>query len=137
MGKKKMSSKSFKRAAWPGIAVMLAAGIGGTAAANIFSQSLDTYIGRGERKVTETNIPAESTNYYTQMFTDTNAENGSVSYGASVARKITDEGEVLLKNNGVLPLARDPLSPPSGIVLSILFMEEPVPVMWIAPKTIS
>lgn len=80
----------------------------------MFSQSLDTYVGRGARKVSETNLPAGAADYYEQRFSDTSAENGSVAYGASVTHQITDEGEVLLKNNGVLPLAEGSAVTPFG-----------------------
>lgn len=113
-GKKRMSTRTFRRIGCAAIAVMLAIAIGGTIAANIFSQSLDTYVGRGRRIVTETHIPAEKANYYTRLFADTSAENGSVAYAAEIAHRITDEGEVLMKNNGVLPLAKGTKVTPLG-----------------------
>ncbi|MBR2809817.1 MAG: glycoside hydrolase family 3 protein [Solobacterium sp.] len=112
--KKRMNNKTFRTISCAAIALMTAVGVGGTAAANVFSQSLDTYIGRGERKVTETDIPAENAIYYDQQFTDTNAVDGSVAFGASKARTITDEGEVLMKNNGILPLAKGTHVTPLG-----------------------
>lgn len=112
--KRKLSYKKFRRNGIVAIALLLVVAIAATTACNIFSQSLDTYVGRGERKVSSGNIPAENANYYTQLFANTSAENGSVSYGAEVAHRITDEGEVLMKNNGVLPLAKGAKVTPLG-----------------------
>lgn len=114
MAKEKLSAKAFRRNGIIAIALLLVVALVVTIGCNIFSQSLDTYLGRGARKVSETNISADAANYYEQRFSDTSAENGSVGYGAEVTHKITDEGEVLLKNNGILPLAEGTKVTPFG-----------------------
>lgn len=113
--KKRLSVKAFRRNGTIAIALILVFAIAVTTACNVFSQSLDTYVGRGERRVASAvNIDPDSTNYYTQLFADTNSETGSVGYGLEVSRKITDEGEVLMKNNGLLPLAQGSTVTPFG-----------------------
>ena len=54
--KLKMSGKKFRRIWASVIAVVVVFAIGATIACNVFSQSLDTYVGRGARKVTESNM---------------------------------------------------------------------------------
>ena len=51
MGKKKLSNKAFLAIMVPALAVGAGLIIGGNVAANYWSQSLDTYLGRGERLV--------------------------------------------------------------------------------------
>lgn len=105
--KKKMSTKKF-RVVWSCIlAFLLILMTALNVAANVFHQSLDTYLGRGERIVKDNKALAEEISFYDQKFKDTDSETGSVSQGLKVAKDITDEGEVLLKNKGVLPLAKD------------------------------
>ena len=104
--KLKMSGRTFRRIWIPILAVIVIIAMGLNIAANIFADSLDTYLGRGERKVAENaGLTAEDAAYYEQKYADTNAENGSVANGLKVSKRITDEGEVLMKNDGTLPLS--------------------------------
>ena len=103
--KLKMSGKTFRRIWIPILAVIVIIAMGLNIAANIFADSLDTYLGRGERKVAENaGLTAEDATYYEQKYADTNSEDGSVANGLEVSKRITDEGEVLMKNDGTLPL---------------------------------
>ncbi len=114
-GKKKMSSKKFIAIMAPIMAVLLVIALAASIAMPLLSSTMDTYLGRGER-YTETIEGAENwdSKYYDQKFTDTSSTTGSVSYGLQVAKRITDEGEVLLKNNGLLPIAKGTKVTPFG-----------------------
>lgn len=109
----KMSNKSFRAITISSIAVVAVVCIGATVTANVFSSSLDTYVGRGERVVnSNTDAAGWDAEFYDQKFADTNPVDGSVANGLTVAKRITDEGLVLLKNDGVLPLTADaPVTP--------------------------
>ena len=86
------------------MAVLLVLAIALSVAANIPSvQSIAfTYLGRGEA----TTVPLEGTedwdtNYYSPKFS---TKEEAVENGENVTRELSEEGFVLLKNNGVLPL---------------------------------
>ena len=113
--KKKMSSKKFIAITAPIMAVLLIVAIAASIAMPLLSSTMDTYLGRGKRYTVQIE-GAENwdTKYYDQKFTDTSSTTGSVSYGLQVAKKITDEGEVLLKNNGLLPLEKGAKVTPFG-----------------------
>lgn len=111
----KMSNSKFRKIFISIVTVVFILCTSVTVIANIFAASLDTYVGRGERH-TATPEGAENwdSDYYKQLFTSTSAEDGSVAYGAGVNKKITDEGIVLMKNNGALPLANGTKVTPFG-----------------------
>ena len=113
--KKKMSSKKFTAIMASIMAVLLIVAIAASIAMPLLSSTMDTYLGRGKRYTVQID-GAENwdTKYYDQNFSDTSSTTGSVSYGLQVAKKITDEGEVLLKNNGLLPLAKGTKVTPFG-----------------------
>ena len=114
-GKKKMSSKKFIAIMAPIMAVLLVIALAASIAMPLLSSTMDTYLGRGARyTVTIDGAENWDSKYYDQKFTDTSSTTGSVSYGLQVAKKITDEGEVLLKNNGLLPIAKGTKVTPFG-----------------------
>lgn len=110
-----MSNSAFRRVAIPAVALTTVLAVGVTITANTFSTSLDTYVGKGERIVqTTAGVENWDSEYYDQQFADTSATDGSVANGAKVSKQITDEGLVLLKNDGVLPLASGSAVTPFG-----------------------
>lgn len=116
MAKQKMSNKKFLAILIPILFVLLALIIALTAVANVFKGALDTYLGRGERKVTQIE-GAENwdKNYYDSKYSSSKGENGSQSGAAKTAKKIADEGIVLLKNTGAtLPLKKNSGVAPFG-----------------------
>ncbi|MBQ2069654.1 MAG: glycoside hydrolase family 3 C-terminal domain-containing protein [Bacilli bacterium] len=116
MGKKKLSNKAFLAIMVPALAVGAGLIIGGNVAANYWSQSLDTYLGRGERLVSNPEGSENwDVNYYEKVCPQALGENGSLLRAAKVTKKITDEGIVLLKNSGqTLPLAKNSNVVPFG-----------------------
>jgi beta-glucosidase len=119
--KLKMNAKKFNTIWTVILCLVLAIAIAVTYAMNFFSVTMETQLGRGERVET---VPEGAelldTNFYDTEVADLDA----VTDAAALA--IAEEGEVLLKNNGVLPLAAQ--SPLLATVTSALFTAAPVPV---------
>lgn len=113
--KKKMNNRKFRKVFIPIITVMILLSTVVTVGTNYFSNSLDTYLGRGER-IVDTIESSEDWDleFYNQGFTNTSAKDGSVANGNTVNKTITDEGIVLMKNNGVLPLEENSKVSPFG-----------------------
>ena len=106
---KKMSNKKFLAIMVPILAVCLVLVIVANVAAGYFAQSLDTYLGKGERVVMNLKGTEKwDTDYYQKACPQALGEDGSLLAAARVTKKITDEGIVLLKNkDNVLPLAKN------------------------------
>ena len=106
--KQKMSNFKFRAILIPIIAFFLVLIIGVTCAAEFFAPSLDTYLGRGDRVVVGGgDYSEEDTDYYGQKFPRSQQGKIDASYAAyQVAEELSDEGEVLLKNDGTLPLQK-------------------------------
>ena len=98
--KLKMSNRVFRRIMIPIMAIFTALICVANFCANYYSMTLDTYVGRGER-ITSTSDNIESAEYYTQKYETTEESRAA---GAEVTKSIADEGIVLMKNDGVLPL---------------------------------
>ena len=115
MAKLKMNQKKFIAIWAPVLCVTVGVLIAATSVMNYYSAALDTYLGRGEKKVVNSGNSSEwDLNYYNSLYGSTAGENGSQLSAAKVAKQISDEGTVLLKNNGVLPLAKDSEVAPFG-----------------------
>jgi beta-glucosidase len=107
--KKKMSNKKFLAIMIPILAVCTALVIAANVAAGYFAQSLDTYLGKGERVVVKLEGTEKwDTDYYQKACPQALGDDGSLMAAARVTKKITDEGIVLLKNkDNTLPLAKN------------------------------
>ena len=115
MSKLKMSNKKFMVIWIPVLCFLTALMIVATTLMNYYSSALDTYLGRGNKVVENPEgVDAWDTNYYKTSFSTTSGENGSQIGAAKVAKQIADEGIVLMKNNGVLPLKRNSEVAPFG-----------------------
>jgi beta-glucosidase len=113
--KQKMSNKKFTAILSAVMAILVIVALVASIVMPLLSSTMDTYLGRGERYTVQVGSASGwDTKYYDQRFTDTNNVTGSVAYGLQVSKQITDEGEVLLKNNGVLPLAQGSKVTPFG-----------------------
>lgn len=110
--KKRMRTKKMWIVFAPIIIVLVVTCIVATAVMNYFSASLDTYLGRGTRKVHNVEGTENWDLDYYEKENDTGVKSRDA--GFKVSEKITDEGIVLLKNDGVLPLAKTAAVTPMG-----------------------
>lgn len=108
--KLKMSLVKFRAITIPIMAVFLVLALVVTLVTDYFTPSLDTFLGKGARSAhNPAGTSGWDTNYYN--FTSTNQED-ALRLSAIVAEQIGDEGIVLLKNDGLLPLSSDePVTP--------------------------
>ena len=94
-----------------GVALM----VGLTIAGEYWNDVLDTYVNRGDKVITNVEgVEDWDTDYYEEKYSSTTGESGSQLAAAKVAEEISDEGTVLLKNNGVLPLQKNSSVAPFG-----------------------
>lgn len=105
-----------KRIIWTIVAAVIALAFAAIdIAANIYKNSLDTYLNHGSTVIRKkTKLGENDAKFYKQKFKNTSSKNGSVAYGLKVAKKLTDEGEVLLKNDGIFPLVKGTSVTPLG-----------------------
>lgn len=114
--KTKMSNKKFNCIMIPIMCICaIIAGVG-TPIANYFAVSLDNYLGRGELVYEgNSNIKESDLDYYNQTYETSSDGKVDASYAAAeLSEKISDEGEVLLKNDGTLPLKKGEKVTPFG-----------------------
>ena len=111
----KKNNKAFFAVCSVIVAVLLVVALAASIVMPLLSSTMNTYLGRGDRYTVQIEGAENwNTKYYDQKYTDTDSETGSVSYGLQVSKLITDEGEVLLKNDGLLPIAKGTKVTPFG-----------------------
>jgi beta-glucosidase len=123
----KMSNRKFRSILIPIIGITAVTMAALTVAANTYSAALDLNFGRGQRHVsTLDGLTTSDTEYYTPLFPNnksglgdasdpiTMAENDSRNNAAKHALAAAREGVTLLKNDGVLPLAKKSSITPFG-----------------------
>lgn len=110
--KLKMNNKKFVRIWAIVLAVLLVLDITATILMNFFSLSMEIFLGRGEMVTT---VPDEASEWDTEYYT-ADYENGDelTEISQSAALQIAEEGEVLFKNNRVLPLEKGSSVTPFG-----------------------
>ena len=124
---KKMSNEKFRIILLPIIAIVIILAIVLSVAADIYSASLDMVLGRGTRHIVNVdNVSAEATEYYKAKYPNPQAgtlqnadpptaiEEQSRNEAAKTALRVAEEGITLLKNDGVLPLAKNSKVTPFG-----------------------
>ncbi|MBQ2070551.1 MAG: glycoside hydrolase family 3 C-terminal domain-containing protein [Bacilli bacterium] len=110
-----MSNFKYRVIFGPVAAVLVGAIVAAAVASDIWSQTLDWVLGRGEVVVNNTGDQEINSSYYELSFDKT--PEGRVAardHGADVTEKIADEGITLLKNDGTLPLAKGSKVTPFG-----------------------
>ena len=108
--KLKMNTGKFKMILIPVMAFFLIFAIVVTAVTNYFTPSLDAFLGKGKRTAsTPGGTAGWDSNYYS--FDSKNGDE-ALKNSLAVSESIADEGIVLLKNDGLLPLSADtPVTP--------------------------
>lgn len=114
--KLKMSQFKFRCILIPIMAFIVVFAVTATVLMNYFGPSLDTYLGRGEKIIDGGGLYSdEQTMYYDQPYEKSQDGKVKASYaGAEISEEISDEGEVLLKNDGTLPLEKNTKVTPMG-----------------------
>ena len=108
-GKLKMRNGKVLAIWIPILAVLLALLIALNVLAGIFGGVLDTSLGRGERHtIKPENTETWDTEYYEERY---GTLEEAVAASQKVMKQVDDEGTVLLKNNGVLPLKDKTVTP--------------------------
>ena len=100
--KLKMSGRTFKRIWITVIVVILALAVALTVAGNSFASVLDSYLGGGHAVVKKASGTSDWNTTYNAKTTNSMQEAKAKS--DAVSQRVTDEGIVMLKNDGVLPL---------------------------------
>ena len=102
--KKKMSNRVFRAILIPIMVVLFALVLGVTIAMNSFAKVMNFWFGPGKTTVT----PAEGTeDWNTDYYGKKNgSKEAATANAARVSEQLQDEGIVMLKNNGALPLDR-------------------------------
>ena len=110
--KLKLSNRTFRRILIPILAVVTLIAIVLNIACSLLSSTLDTYVGKGEQYISTPGGRQDwDAEYYRTLYAD-NGESTEAAY--AVALRVAEEGSVLLKNNGVLPLAEGSSVMPFG-----------------------
>ena len=103
-----MSNRKFRRIWIPIISVIAGLCLLATIAMNVLSDFMNDYLGRGDKVI---HNDGEAVSYY-EKATDDRKISRETSY--QTAMKVQNEGTVLLRNNGVLPLAKNSKIVPFG-----------------------
>jgi beta-glucosidase len=116
MAKQHMSTKKFNLIYLPIVGFTVALLITADVVMNKYSASLDTYLGMGQKVITGGGHYNESdTDYYDETYPRSmDGKIASSEAASKVAERLSDEGEVLLKNDGTLPLTKQSKITPLG-----------------------
>lgn len=108
----KMSNRKFRTILIPILSIVVVLAIVANVACNLLASTLDTYVGKGEAYIsTPGSAKGLDGNYYNVLHTDST---GSTEAAYAVAKRVSEEGSILLKNNGALLLAQGSTVMPFG-----------------------
>ena len=108
----KMSNRKFRAILIPILSIVVVLAIVANVACNLLASTLDTYVGKGETYIsTPGSAKGLDGNYYNVLHAGS-ASSTEAAY--AVAKRVAEEGSVLLKNNGTLPLAAGSAVMPFG-----------------------
>lgn len=104
------SARQLRRALFPMMAILTALATTMTIGMRANADTLDKLFGRGTRTVTSVNDAEQwDAVYYEQRYTN---KKEALAAASALSHQISDEGIVLLKNDGLLPLGENtPISP--------------------------
>lgn len=101
--KLKMSNRKFRAILILIMSVVTVLAIVINVAASMLGSTLDTHVGKGATSIsTPSSAQGMDANYYNKLYAN-NDESTNAAY--AVAKRVAEEGSILFKNNGVLPLA--------------------------------
>lgn len=110
--KLKMNAKKFRLITIPIMAFFLIFALVLSLVTNYFTPSLNAFLGKGARKAT---TPSGTSGWDTDYYDITSANSEeALQNSLKTSENIADEGIVLLKNNGLLPLTADTAVTPFG-----------------------
>ena len=119
MNKPSMSNAKLRRIVIPILALVLSLTLTVNLGVYLNPSSLDLLFGKGQRTVTQMEKTARlDTQYYPQLYPNPGRAREAA---VQVAERISDEGIVLLKNNGLLPLAERTRISPFGLRYALPF----------------
>ena len=110
--KLRMNGRKFRLITVPLMVLVLILNLAISVASTQLSSTLDTYLGGGTiAKKSPKGTEKWDTDYYEEKYAD-NAESKQAAY--ETAERVMEEGTVLLKNNGILPLKEGSVITPFG-----------------------
>lgn len=108
----RMSNKKFNTIMCPLLSLLVAIPTIGTITANEYAASLDGMLGRGEKHINQVSDVDESLlSFYKHNYSTATQSREA---GTRVAEEVEEQGAVLLKNDGVLPLKKGAKVTPIG-----------------------
>lgn len=114
-----ISARRLRQVLIPAMALLTALALTVTAGMRANADTLDKLFGRGGRTVTAVSDSEHpDTAYYEQRY---DSKKEALAAATALSRQIGGEGIVLLKNNGLLPLARDTAVSPFGLRYALPF----------------
>lgn len=109
---RKSGKKALRLVLVPGMALFLALVLTLSAGMLLNAAALDDFFGRGKRIVNRFSPDGWDTVYYPQRYANARESRAAA---VEVSKRLSDEGIVLLKNNGLLPLAGTAAVSPLGL----------------------
>lgn len=107
-----MSNKAFRFTLVPIMTILLVISLVANIAASMLPSTLDTYVGKGKSYIESAkDTEGWNSDYYETLYTN-NKESTEGAY--AVAKQVAEEGSILLKNNGILPLSKKSAVMPFG-----------------------